>query len=57
VPPLYESWEHYLAATTPAERRAMCATRVKKANAPRLMSKAPDRRLTADDVWQIAEAA
>ncbi len=23
VPPLYESWAHYLTATTPAERRAM----------------------------------
>ena len=57
VPPRYESWEHYLTATTPAERRAMCATRTKKANAPRLMSPAPERRLTAGDVWQIVEAA
>lgn len=57
APPRYRNWEHYLAATTPAERRAMCATRVKKANAPRLMSDAPERRLTAGDVWQIVEAA
>jgi hypothetical protein len=57
APPQYESWEHYLAATTPAERRAMCRTRTKKANAPRLMSEAPERRLTADDVWQIVETA
>jgi hypothetical protein len=57
VPPQYESWEHYLAVTGPAERRAMCAARVKKANAPRLMSDAPERRVTADDVWQIVQAA
>jgi hypothetical protein len=57
TPPRYESWEHYLASTTPAERRAMCATRTKKANARRLMSETPERRLTADDVWRIAEAA
>jgi hypothetical protein len=57
VSPRYESWEHYLASTTPTERRAMCRTRTKKANAPRLMSDAPERRLTADDVWQIVEAA
>ena len=57
TPPRYETWEHYLASTTTAERRAMCATRTKKANAPRLMSAAPARRLTAADVWRIVEAA
>jgi hypothetical protein len=46
VPPRYADWEDYLAATTTAERRAMCRTRTKKANAPRLMSEAPERRLT-----------
>ncbi|MDQ2873546.1 MAG: hypothetical protein M3Y33_01415 [Actinomycetota bacterium] len=57
APPRYESWEHYLASTTPAERRAMCAPRTKKANAARLMSAAPERRVIADDVWRIVEAA
>lgn len=57
TPPRYESWEDYLAGTTPAERRAMCHVRTKKANAPRLMSEAPERKLTANDVWQIIEAA
>jgi len=54
TPPRYESWEHYLASTTPAERRAMCVTRTKKANARRLMSEVPERRLTADDVWRMS---
>ena len=35
----------------------MCKARTRKANALRLMSKAPDRQLTAADVWQIVEAA
>jgi hypothetical protein len=57
TPPRWASWEHYLSSTTPAERRAMCAVRTKKANAARLMSPAPERRLTADDVWRLVEAA
>ena len=57
APPRFEGWEHYLATTTPTERRAMCASRTRKANARRLMSEAPQRIVTADDVWHVVETA
>jgi len=56
-PPLYASWEDYLAATTWAERRRWCASKAKKANAPRLMSGRPVDVITVDDVWTILESA
>ncbi len=56
-PPLYASWDDYLATTTPAERRRWCAAKAKKANAPRLMSGRPAGMITADDVWTILESA
>lgn len=56
-PPLYTSWNDYLAKTTPAMRRRWCAAKTKKANAPRLMSGSPALVITADDVWAVLEAA
>lgn len=35
----------------------MCHARTKKANAARLLSAAPERKLTARDVWDIVAAA
>jgi hypothetical protein len=56
-PPVYLSWEDYLAKTTSAERRAWCRKKAKKANAPRLMSGTPLFRVTTDDVWDVLVAA
>jgi hypothetical protein len=56
-PPLYASWDDYLATTTRAERRRWCAAKAKKANAPRLMSGHPVGVITADDGWAVLESA
>jgi len=51
--PLYSTWDEYLAATTEAQRLEWCRRKAKKANQPRLMSGAPDVRLTAAQVLRI----
>lgn len=56
-PPLYVTWEDYLARTTPAERRRWCATKAAKANRPRLMSGRPETMISADDVLVVLEKA
>jgi hypothetical protein len=56
-PPLYTSWEDYLARTSSAERRGSCARKRKVANRERLMSGKPDSLLTVDDVWTVLETA
>jgi hypothetical protein len=56
-PPVVYSWSDFLAKTTRAARRAWCAAKAKKANAPRLMSGRPANRITPDDVLAILEAA
>jgi len=55
--PLFASWEDYLAATTERERMRWCVTKAKKANRPRLMSGAPEAKITGAGVWRIFEAA
>ena len=57
TPLRYTSWDHYLETTTPSERRAMCASRTQKANSRRLMSRAREQRVTADDIWTVVAAA
>jgi hypothetical protein len=56
-PPMYASWHDYLARTSPAERMSRCAQRAQKANRKRLLSDAPEVRLTTADVWAVLEAA
>jgi len=56
-PPVYVSWEDYLAKTSLPERRRWCATKAKKANAPRLMSGTPSERISTEDVWGVLDAA
>jgi hypothetical protein len=55
--PRFASWADFIAQTTPAERRAWCARKAKKANGPRLMSGSPSEKVSADDVWQVLVAA
>ncbi len=55
--PKYFDWADYLARVEPADAHRFCATRTKKANAHRLMSPAPQRRLNAEDVWEVLVAA
>lgn len=56
-PAIYDSWSDFLAKTTQAGRRAWCAAKAQKANAPRLMSGRPASRITPDDVLAILEGA
>lgn len=55
--PIYSSWEDYLARTTERERLEWCRVKAKTASRERLMSGRPERRITAQDVWQVAEDA
>lgn len=55
--PVYTSWENYLAHTTERERLQWCRVKAKTASRERLMSGRPERRTTALEVWQVAEAA
>ena len=55
--PRFSSWDDFLMQTTRAERRRQCAQETAKANAPRLMSGVPARRVTADDVLAALTAA
>lgn len=55
--PRFASWADFIALTTPAERRAWCVHKAKKANGSRLMSGSPSEKITADDAWQVLVAA
>lgn len=57
VAPKYTSWDDFLTRATGTEVRQMCHARTKKANAERLLSAAPERSLTARDVWEIMATA
>lgn len=54
--PQYLSWSEYLTRVKPADARTFCTARIRKANAERLMSPAPERQLTAEDVWDVLAA-
>jgi hypothetical protein len=56
-PPVYVSWEDFLARTTSAERRRWCAAKAGKANRFRLMSGRPETTLSANDVLVVLEQA
>ncbi|PZS40765.1 MAG: hypothetical protein DLM62_01115 [Pseudonocardiales bacterium] len=56
-PPVYASFSDFLAKTTPGQRLAWCRTKAKKANGERLMSPAPEHRITAADVATILMTA
>ena len=56
-PPVYASWEDFLARTTPAERRRWCTTKASKANGPRLMSGRPEAMISTEDVLAVLEQA
>ena len=56
-PPVFLSWDDYLARATCGQRMARCHAAAKKANRKRLLSDAPATRLTGRDVWAIVEAA
>lgn len=56
-PPVYVSWEDFLDRTTPAGRMAWCRKKAMRANRSRLMSGAPDVKITGADVWAVLEAA
>jgi hypothetical protein len=56
-PPAFVSWADFLARTSRSERMARCYAAAKKANRKRLLSDAPNTRLSAQDVWVIMEAA
>jgi len=55
--PAYMSWEDFLARTTDAGRMAWCRKKATRANRPRLMSGAPDVKITGADVRAVLEAA
>jgi hypothetical protein len=55
-PPVYHSWGEYLQVTSAAERLQWCRAKAKIANRTRLMSGAPERKITANEVWTILEA-
>jgi len=56
-PPVFQSWEDYMARTTLQQRMPRCYAASKKANRKRLISGAPFTRITAADVWLVIEAA
>lgn len=56
-PPVYTSWEDFLARTTERERLEWCRVKAKTANRERLMSGRPERSVTPQEVWQVAEDA
>lgn len=56
-PPVYVSWEDYLARTTNTQRMARCYAASKKANRKRLLSASLQHRLTGPLVWKVIEAA
>jgi hypothetical protein len=56
-PPVYASWEDFLDRTTPAARMAWCRKKAMRANRSRLMSGAPDMKITGADVWALLRMA
>ena len=56
-PPVYQSWEDYLAQTTAPQRMGRCHAASKKANRKRLLSAPPTVRLRGRDVWRVVEGA
>lgn len=56
-PPVYVSWEDYVARTTNTQRMARCYAASKKANRKRLLSAPPEHRLTGRLVWKGIETA
>jgi hypothetical protein len=52
-PPVYGSWDDYLARSPKAERMVRCARIAAKANRKRLLSDAPKVRITGQQVWAI----
>ena len=56
-PPLFLSWDDYLAKTSIGERMSRCSATAKRANRKRLLSAAVETRLSGQDVWAILEAA
>src|SRR5882757_5196540 len=56
-PQAYASWEDFLDRTTPAVRMAWCRKKAMRANRSRLMSGAPDVKITGADVRAVLETA
>lgn len=56
-PTVFSSWADYLRRTTRSERMVRCYAAAKKANRKRLLSNAPDTRLSGIDVWNVIAAA
>jgi hypothetical protein len=56
-PPVYLSWEDFLAQNKATEVMAWCRAKAKKANGRRLMSGQPTGQVAAADVWAIMAAA
>ena len=56
-PPIYATWEDYLARSSKADRMLRCARAASKANRKRLLSDAPTVRITTKQVWAILENA
>lgn len=54
---VYVSWAQYLAGTTAEERQTWCRLKARAANRTRLMSGAPDYKITAADIWNVLQAA
>lgn len=52
-PPMYTSWADFKVKTDVADVRAWCATKVKVANRPRLMSGNPAARTSTDLVFEV----
>ena len=55
-PSVFAGWADYLAGTIPAQRRAMCAGRTARVNEKIRVRATGERRVTADDVWQMVES-
>ena len=56
-PPIFSSWDDYLARTSQPERMARCREAAKRANRKRLFSVVPEMRLTGQHIWGILGAA
>jgi hypothetical protein len=56
-PPVYNSWDDYLARTTESERMRRCTRMAATANRKRLLSDAPKVRIDGRQVWRILETA
>jgi hypothetical protein len=56
-PPVYVSWEDFLDRTTPAVRMAWSRKKAMRANRSRLMSGAPDVKISGAEVWSVLETA